>query len=78
MKDDYEPVQENIMSKFKTISIKDNSFFETKEKEIKRIQDKMDSIARVLTSEQLKDLEEVINWIAEERVLDDNYSKSEE
>lgn len=66
------------MSKFKTISIKDNSFFETKEKEIKRIQDKMDSIARVLTSEQLKDLEEVINWIAEERVLDDNYSKSEE
>ncbi|EGR2987982.1 hypothetical protein RGL65_001291 [Vibrio parahaemolyticus] len=48
------------------ISMKSLAFWDTSEKDVEEAQAKMDSITKSLSSEQVKTLEELIEWITTE------------
>ncbi|WP_229623915.1 hypothetical protein [Vibrio parahaemolyticus] len=48
------------------ISMKSLAFWDTSEKDVEKAQAKMDSITKSLSSEQVKTLEELIEWITTE------------
>jgi len=60
----------------KTISMAEKAFFNTDVKEINENQEKMNRIASSLSPEQLKELNEVIEWCSSEKVSDDIYSNN--
>lgn len=60
-----------------TISMVEKAFWNTDIKEVEKIQEKMDEVAKSLNPEQLKLLNEVMDWVAEERVYDEHYNNEQ-
>lgn len=61
----------------KTISIVEKAFWNTDIKDVHDMQSKMDKVTQSLTSEQIKLLEEVMNWTENEKICDHDYSESQ-
>jgi hypothetical protein len=60
-----------------TISMYEKAFWNTKKDEIDKMQEKMDKVSESLNPEQLKLLNEVMDWVAEERVCDEHYNNEQ-
>jgi len=57
-----------------TLSMIEKAFWNTPVSEVNEMQEKMDKIAKSLNPEQLKMLDEVITWVANEQSCDDSYN----
>lgn len=57
-----------------TISMAEKAFFNTDIKEVNEMQEKMNKISSSLSPDQLKYLNEIIEWCSYEKICDNNYS----
>lgn len=63
--------------KHNTISMVEKAFWNTDVKEISKMQSKMDKVAESLNEEQLKLLNEVMDWVSNEKVCEHSYDQSQ-
>ncbi len=61
----------------KTISMTEKAFWNTDIKEVNEMQSKMDKVTQSLTLEQIKLLEEVMNWTEQEKICDESYNNEQ-
>lgn len=58
------------------ISLKSFAFWKTKDKEFAKLQPKMDAITEKLSAEDITNLEEIIEWIVEEKIVQNDFDNS--
>ena len=59
------------------ISMAERAFWNTDINEVNKMQEKMDKISKSLTSEDSKLLEEIMDWVSQEKVCEESYNNEE-